>query len=88
MSIKFSKTARLCLLFSFGDTCFVICLVCSMEKQVKDMVHKAFWDVFQESISQDPPDYGHAVKLIEDVKQVNALTDQRYLVTYMFYDLQ
>lgn len=41
-----------------------------MEKQVKEMVHKAFWDVFQEKISEDPPDFSHAVVLIGDVKQV------------------
>ena len=45
-------------------------LSCSMEKQVKDIMHKAFWDVFQERITEDPPDYSQAVVLIREVKEV------------------
>ncbi|KAJ8315429.1 hypothetical protein KUTeg_007579 [Tegillarca granosa] len=41
----------------------------SIEKQVKEVVHKAFWDAFQEKLNEDPPDYGHAVVLIAEVKE-------------------
>ncbi|XP_060072843.1 T-complex protein 11-like protein 1 [Ylistrum balloti] len=41
----------------------------SFEKQVEMIMHKAFWDVFQESISEDPPNYSHALVLIGDVQK-------------------
>lgn len=41
----------------------------SIHKQVKEIIHKAFWDAFQEKITQDPPEYSHAVVLIEEVKE-------------------
>ncbi|XP_069104657.1 T-complex protein 11-like protein 1 [Argopecten irradians] len=41
----------------------------SFEKQVEMIMHKAFWDVFQESISEDPPNYRHALVLIGDVQK-------------------
>ena len=51
------------------DLVFLI-LCYSIEKQVKDMVHRAFWDAFQEKISEDPPDFSQAVVLIQEVKEV------------------
>ena len=42
----------------------------SIEKQVKDIMHRAFWDAFQEKITEDPPDYSQAVVLIQEVKEV------------------
>ncbi|XP_052277357.1 T-complex protein 11-like protein 1 isoform X2 [Dreissena polymorpha] len=41
----------------------------SLEKRVKEVVHKAFWDLFEEKIREDPPDYGQAVVLMNDVKE-------------------
>ncbi|XP_028397016.1 T-complex protein 11-like protein 1 [Dendronephthya gigantea] len=41
----------------------------SFEGQVKKIVHQAFWDILQESISQDPPNYEHAIKLLAEVKE-------------------
>ena len=41
-----------------------------MEQAVKETVEKAFWDVLQEKLSEDPPNYSHAIVLIEDVKEV------------------
>lgn len=40
----------------------------SFEKKVKEVVHKAFWDAFQEKLNEDPPELGHAVVLIQEVK--------------------
>ena len=42
----------------------------SVEKQVKEIMHRAFWDVFQEKITEEPPDYSQAVVLIQEVKEV------------------
>ena len=55
--------------FCNKDLVFLV-LCYSIEKQVKDMVHRAFWDAFQEKISEDPPDFRQAVVLIQEVKEV------------------
>ncbi|XP_070189597.1 T-complex protein 11-like protein 1 isoform X2 [Littorina saxatilis] len=41
----------------------------SIEKQVKEVMQKAFWDALEAKLSQDPPDYSHALVLIEEVKE-------------------
>ncbi|XP_067117213.1 T-complex protein 11-like protein 1 isoform X2 [Osmerus mordax] len=40
----------------------------SVEGRVKEVVHRAFWDVLQEQLSSCPPDYSHAVTLLQEVK--------------------
>lgn len=35
------------------------------------IVHQAFWDVLQEQLNSDPPNYDHAVILLEEVKTVS-----------------
>ena len=47
---------------------------CRLEKQVRDVVHKAFWDKLREELNQDPPTFNQAMSLIEEVKQVNCGT--------------
>ncbi|XP_076467122.1 T-complex protein 11-like protein 1 [Babylonia areolata] len=42
----------------------------SIEKQVRDVMHKAFWDSLESKLAQDPPDFSHALVLIEEVKEV------------------
>ncbi|XP_070541448.1 T-complex protein 11-like protein 1 [Ptychodera flava] len=41
----------------------------SLEKQIKDIVHKAFWDSLQEGLNDDPPNFDQAVNLLGEVKQ-------------------
>lgn len=41
----------------------------SIHKKLKEVVHKAFWDAFQSKLDEDPPEFGHAVVLIEEVKE-------------------
>ncbi|XP_003412343.1 T-complex protein 11-like protein 1 [Loxodonta africana] len=41
----------------------------SLEKRVKDIVHKAFWDCLSAQLSEDPPTYDHAIKLVGEIKQ-------------------
>nr|XP_022291172.1 T-complex protein 11-like protein 1 [Crassostrea virginica]XP_022291173.1 T-complex protein 11-like protein 1 [Crassostrea virginica] len=41
----------------------------SIEKKVKDTVRRAFWDAFQAKLDEDPPDFSHALVLIEEVKE-------------------
>ncbi|XP_055709434.1 T-complex protein 11-like protein 1 isoform X2 [Phlebotomus papatasi] len=40
----------------------------SLERRVKDMVHKAFWNLLREQLSSDPPCYDHAIQLLTDIK--------------------
>uniref|UniRef100_A0A672N081 T-complex protein 11-like protein 2 n=1 Tax=Sinocyclocheilus grahami TaxID=75366 RepID=A0A672N081_SINGR len=40
----------------------------SLEKKVKDMVHKAFWDCLESELNDDPPEYDYAIKLLDEIK--------------------
>ena len=50
-----------------------------LEKHVRDIVHKAFWDKLEEELKQEPPNYGQMVSLIADLKQVSGI----YLLNYI-----
>lgn len=41
----------------------------SLHKQVKDIMHKVFWDILQSQLEEDPPNYTQSMVLLEDVKQ-------------------
>lgn len=41
----------------------------SLEKRVKDIMHKAFWDVLEAQLSENPPSYNHAIKLLAEIKE-------------------
>nr|XP_056700798.1 T-complex protein 11 homolog [Euleptes europaea] len=41
----------------------------SLEGRVKEALHKAFWDSLREELSKTPPDYSHAIKLIQEIKE-------------------
>ena len=41
----------------------------AMEKQVKEVVSRAFWDVLDEQLKEDPPNYSQALVLLKDVKE-------------------
>lgn len=40
----------------------------SLEGRIKEMAHKAFWDLLRENIKQDPPCYDLAINLLADIK--------------------
>ncbi|XP_041812183.1 T-complex protein 11-like protein 1 [Chelmon rostratus] len=40
----------------------------SLEGRVTEIVHRAFWDSLQEELHSDPPNYNHAVILLQEVK--------------------
>lgn len=40
-----------------------------IQKQVKEVVHKAFWDVLQTQLNEDPPNYNQAMILLNEVKE-------------------
>ncbi|XP_051822062.1 T-complex protein 11-like protein 1 [Antechinus flavipes] len=41
----------------------------SLEKRVREIVHKAFWDCLSVQLSEDPPTYDHAIKLVGEIKE-------------------
>ncbi|XP_054836702.1 T-complex protein 11 homolog [Eublepharis macularius] len=41
----------------------------SLEGRVKEALHKAFWDSLREELSKTPPDYSHAIRLIQEIKE-------------------
>ncbi|XP_029989550.1 T-complex protein 11-like protein 1 [Sphaeramia orbicularis] len=40
----------------------------SLEGRVTEIVHRAFWDSLQEQLSSDPPEFSHAIILLQEVK--------------------
>ncbi|XP_035518762.1 T-complex protein 11-like protein 1 [Morone saxatilis] len=42
----------------------------SLEGRVTEIVHRAFWDSLQEQLNGDPPNYNHAVILLQEVKSM------------------
>lgn len=45
----------------------------SIWKLVRDNVHKAFWDILQSELNDDPPEYGQAIRLLEEIKEVRTI---------------
>lgn len=41
----------------------------SLQGQVKNIVHKAFWDILQSQLTEIPPNYTQAMILLKDVKE-------------------
>ncbi|KAJ8002797.1 hypothetical protein DPEC_G00162700 [Dallia pectoralis] len=41
----------------------------SLEKRVKEIMLKAFWDVLEAQLSETPPSYNHAIKLLVEIKE-------------------
>ncbi|NXJ69928.1 T11L1 protein, partial [Rostratula benghalensis] len=41
----------------------------SLEKKVRDIVHKAFWDCLEAQLKEDPPTYDHVIKLLGEIKE-------------------
>jgi hypothetical protein len=42
----------------------------TLYKKVKDILHKAYWDILSDELSQNPPVYTQAMQLLEEIKQV------------------
>ncbi|XP_007530165.3 T-complex protein 11-like protein 1 isoform X1 [Erinaceus europaeus] len=41
----------------------------SLNKRVKDIIHKAFWDCLSVQLSEDPPTYDQAIILVGEIKE-------------------
>ncbi|KAJ0012559.1 hypothetical protein NQD34_016893 [Periophthalmus magnuspinnatus] len=42
----------------------------SLFKLVKDNLHKAFWDILEAELNDDPPEYGQAIRLLEEIREI------------------
>uniref|UniRef100_A0A1A8E5C0 T-complex 11-like 2 n=1 Tax=Nothobranchius kadleci TaxID=1051664 RepID=A0A1A8E5C0_NOTKA len=42
----------------------------SLWNAVKENVQKAFWDILQAELNDDPPEYKHAIKLLEEIREI------------------
>ncbi|XP_061617631.1 T-complex protein 11-like protein 2 [Phyllopteryx taeniolatus] len=42
----------------------------SLWKMVRDNVHKAFWDILESELNDDPPEYQQAIKLLEEIREI------------------
>ena len=42
----------------------------SFHRRVKEIMHKAFWNLLAEQLAEDPPDYSHALVLLKEIKEV------------------
>lgn len=40
----------------------------TLERNIKDMVHRAFWAAIREQLAEEPPCYDHAIQLLADIK--------------------
>lgn len=40
-------------------------------KLVKENLHKAFWDILNAELNDDPPEYGQAIRLLEEIREVS-----------------
>ncbi|XP_069571249.1 T-complex protein 11-like protein 1 [Brachyistius frenatus] len=41
----------------------------SLERRVKEIMHKAFWDCLEAQLKEEPPSYLHAIKLLAEIKE-------------------
>ncbi|XP_029992979.1 T-complex protein 11-like protein 1 [Sphaeramia orbicularis] len=41
----------------------------SLERRVKEIMHKAFWGCLEAQLKEDPPSYSHAIKLLAEIKE-------------------
>ncbi|XP_006897605.1 PREDICTED: T-complex protein 11-like protein 2 [Elephantulus edwardii] len=42
----------------------------SLAGRMKHIVHQAFWDVLESELSAEPPEYEHAIKLFEEIREI------------------
>ena len=46
-------------------------MIFSLEKRIHDVMHKAFWDVLEEEVNSEPPEFKNAFNLLMEMKMVS-----------------
>ncbi|XP_054475519.1 T-complex protein 11-like protein 1 [Anoplopoma fimbria] len=41
----------------------------SLERHVKEIMHKAFWDCLEAELKEEPQTYGHSIKLLSEIRE-------------------
>lgn len=57
----------------------------SVEKKVKEIMTKAYWDVLREQLGRTPPSFDHAISLLGEIKDVSVFNI--IIVTIFIYTL-
>ncbi|XP_077953894.1 uncharacterized protein LOC144383014 isoform X1 [Gasterosteus aculeatus] len=47
----------------------------SLARQVKEIMHKAFWDCLEAQLKEEPQTYGHSIKLLSGIREVRLKCD-------------
>lgn len=47
-------------------------------KQVKDIMHKAFWELLRDQLNSDPPEYSQAMILLTEIREVCSIIFSQY----------
>uniref|UniRef100_A0A3Q2VZ22 T-complex 11, testis-specific-like 2 n=1 Tax=Haplochromis burtoni TaxID=8153 RepID=A0A3Q2VZ22_HAPBU len=57
----------------------------SLLKAVRDNLQKAFWDILEAELNDDPPEYGQAIRLVEEIREQadNDALDIQGLASYI-----
>ncbi|XP_069763659.1 T-complex protein 11-like protein 2 isoform X2 [Narcine bancroftii] len=42
----------------------------SLQRRVKEIVHRAFWDCLEAQLNKNPPEYDHALLLLGEIKEI------------------
>ncbi|KAM3858797.1 T-complex protein 11-like protein 2 [Diretmus argenteus] len=42
----------------------------SLWKLVREKVHMAFWDILESELNDDPPEFGQAIRLLEEIREI------------------
>ncbi|XP_071373225.1 T-complex protein 11-like protein 2 [Centroberyx affinis] len=42
----------------------------SLWKAVRENVHKAFWDILESELNDDPPEYQQAIRLLQEIREI------------------
>jgi len=53
----------------------------SLMKQVKDTMHKAFWELLREQLNSDPPVYSQAMILLSEIQ----IVCKHFYLVLLFY---
>lgn len=53
----------------------------SLMKQVKDTMHKAFWELLREQLNSDPPVYSQAMILLSEIQ----IVCKHFCLVLLFY---
>lgn len=58
-----------------------------LHKQVKEIIHKAFWSLLEEQLAEDPPNYTQALVLLKEIKGVGyfSLPLNNYFPFFLFF---